>query len=590
MAIDLKRRQAVMSRSRKLGHCVCNPRQPCPCEDLVLRNICPCAGEKPPPVKGRVPLTRYVRKAGCASKIGQADLLRVLGNLPVLEDPRVLVGTAAGDDAGVYDLDGEHLLVHTVDVFTPCVDDAYLFGQIAAANSVSDVYAMGGRPLSALSILGFPIDELDASLMEALLRGGVDKLAEAGCPVIGGHSMNDEEVKCGFAVTGLVERKHLLERDRAEAGDELVLTKPLGTGMVAFAAQLGRVKKECLDDAGAWMAALNKDAAELMVLHQARACTDVTGYGLAGHLVTMARGSGLAVRVDLGRLPAYHAVEECIRADILPGAVDRNEAYSVAWVKPLGKAAARYLPLLYDPQTSGGLLIAFPPGKAEAFVEAMRDRGNQAAAVIGEFLPPGKDAPEGTLLVEGEGLDNLLGPEEVILPPDPSARPAPVDMEDLRRRKGEGENGAAPPEEEPLECCPGGPPLFFDEESQEDEEAESPGAPGEEREGVPMTQRERETPAPAGNHPSPGQVEGKFMDFMAAANQGGRVPAETKKLVAVALAIANHCEPCLRSHLKSALAMGFTREELDEVANLATAFGGCTAQMFYKDICRKLGI
>ncbi len=581
MAIDLKRRRAVMSRSRKLGHCVCNPRQPCPCEDLVLRNLCPCAGEKPPPVKGEVPLTRYVRKAGCASKIGQADLLRVLGNLPALEDPRVLVGTAAGDDAGVYELDPDHLLVQTVDVFTPCVDDAYLFGQIAAANSVSDVYAMGGRPLTALSILGFPIDELDGSLMEALLRGGVDKMAEAGCPVVGGHSMNDEEVKCGFAVTGLVRREDLLERDRAEPGDELVLTKPLGTGMVAFAAQLGRVKKECLDEVGAWMAALNKDAAELMVRHGARACTDVTGYGLAGHLVTMARGSGCAVSLDLQRLPVYHAVEECVRADILPGAVDRNEAYSVAWVKPASQAAARYLPVLYDPQTSGGLLIAFPPGKAEGFVEELRQRGNEAAALVGRFLPPGEDAPEGTLVVEGERLGFLVGPRNVILPPDEALKPPPVELEDLKEKR---ENSQA--EEEPLECCPGGPPVFEDEEVPP--ETAEPGKNEEEKERI-QVEKPKATP-PSGEALSPEAVEGKFMDFMAATNRGGRVSAETKKLVAVALAIANHCEPCLRSHLKSALAMGFTKEELDEVANQAVAFGGCTAQMFYKDVCRKLGI
>ncbi len=585
MAIDLKRRQAVMSRSRKLGHCVCNPRQPCPCEDLVLRNLCPCAGEKPPPVKGQVPLTRYVRKAGCASKIGQADLLRVLGNLPAMEDPRVLVGTAAGDDAGVYELDPDHLLVQTVDVFTPCVDDAYLFGQIAAANSVSDVYAMGGKPLTALSILGFPIDELDGSLMEALLRGGVDKMAEAGCPVVGGHSMNDEEVKCGFAVTGLVSRGNLLERDRARAGDELVLTKPLGTGMVAFAAQLGRVKKECLDEVGAWMAALNKDAAELMVRHGARACTDVTGYGLAGHLVTMARGSGLAVTLDLARLPVFHAVEECIRADILPGAVDRNEAYSVAWVKPASPGAARYLPVLYDPQTSGGLLIAFPPGKAEGFVEELRIRGNQAAAVIGRFLPPGKEAPEGTLLVEGEGLGFLVGARDVILPPDEANLPPPVDVKALKGGKEKEEEEEAR-EEEPLECCPGGPPVFDDEERKPDRPARNEEE--EEKERI-QVEKPKETP-PSGEALSPETVEGKFMDFMAATNQGGRVSAETKKLVAVALAIANHCEPCLRSHLKSALAMGFTKEELDEVANQAVAFGGCTAQMFYKDVCRKLGI
>ncbi|HQN01513.1 MAG TPA: selenide, water dikinase SelD, partial [Candidatus Hydrogenedentes bacterium] len=181
MAIDIERRRAVMARSRKLGHCVCNPRHPCPCPTFLEENVCPCAGERPPARSKEAVLTRHVRKAGCASKIGQADLLRVLSKLPPVTDPNVLVGAAAGDDAGIYRLDAAHALVQTVDVFTPCVDDPYLFGQIAAANAVSDVYAMGGRPVTALSIVGFPIEILDDTILEAILLGGMDKLSEADC-------------------------------------------------------------------------------------------------------------------------------------------------------------------------------------------------------------------------------------------------------------------------------------------------------------------------------------------------------------------------------------------------------------------------
>ena len=199
MSVDINRRKAVMARSIKLGHCVCNPKLPCPCPNFKEHNICSCAGERMPVKTGEVCLTQYVRKAGCASKIGQADLAKILSKLPPVTDPRVLVGTAAGDDAGIYQLDNRYSLVQTVDVFTPCVDDPYLFGQISAANSVSDVYAMGGKPLTALSIIGFPIDELDGAIMEAILRGGMDKLNEAGCALISGHSINDEEIKCGFA-------------------------------------------------------------------------------------------------------------------------------------------------------------------------------------------------------------------------------------------------------------------------------------------------------------------------------------------------------------------------------------------------------
>jgi len=258
MAVNLQRRKKVMARSMKLGHCVCNPKKPCPCDIFKEYNICQCAGEKMPVKKGDVALTKHVRKAGCASKIGQADLLHILSGLPAITDPRVLVGASAGDDAGIYQIDERYTLVQTVDVFAPSVDDPYLFGQISAANSLSDVYAMGGKPLTALSIVGFPIEELDGEIMQQMLKGGIDKLNEAGCPLVGGHSINDEEIKCGFAITGLVDAKKVVERGKARPGDVLVLTKPLGTGMVAFGAQIGRVTDEGLNEAGRFMAALNK--------------------------------------------------------------------------------------------------------------------------------------------------------------------------------------------------------------------------------------------------------------------------------------------------------------------------------------------
>jgi selenide,water dikinase len=270
---------------------------------FIQFNVCQCAEEKQPVRTDKIALTRLVRKAGCASKIGQADLLRVLGNLPLVADPNGLLGTTAGDDAGVYQIDDGRALVQTVDVFTPCVDDPYLFGQIAAANSLSDVYAMGGKPITALSIIGFPIDTLDGAIMESMLRGGIDKLEEAGCALIGGHSINDDEIKFGFAVTGLIDAGAVVPRDMARPGDVLVLTKPLGTGMIAFAAQLGLVSEACIEETGQWMATLNKDAAELMVQYGAHACTDITGFALAGHLVEMVRKSGVDAEIDLSAIP-----------------------------------------------------------------------------------------------------------------------------------------------------------------------------------------------------------------------------------------------------------------------------------------------
>jgi len=386
MAINLERRRKVIGRSRKLGHCVCNPKLPCPCPTFLEHNICSCAGERPERKTKDAALTRYVRKAGCASKIGQADLLRILGNLPPVTDPAVLVGTAAGDDAGVYRIGENSALVQTVDVFTPCVDNARLFGRIAAANSVSDVYAMGGRPISALSVICFPIDELDGSLMEEILQGGIETLNEAECSLIGGHSVNDEEIKAGFAVTGLIDPTRIAQRNTPEAGDTLVLTKALGTGILCFAAQIGLISEECLNEVGASMATLNRDAAELMFEHGAHACTDVTGYGLMGHLVEMVGRNGVTAEIDLPSLPVFATAHECMKNDVLPGAVERNKEYSMARVILDDSVDETVSSILYDPQTSGGLLIAFPHDDAESFVAAMKERGHDRTSIIGRIV------------------------------------------------------------------------------------------------------------------------------------------------------------------------------------------------------------
>lgn len=539
MAVHLQRRKTVMARSMKLGHCVCNPKKPCPCDIFREHNVCQCAGEKMPVKTGDVALTKHVRKAGCASKIGQADLLRILAKLPPVTDPNVLLGTAAGDDAGVYKLDGRYALVQTVDVFTPCVDDPYLFGQIAAANSVSDVYAMGGRPITALSVIGFPIDELDGAIMEAMLRGGMDKLEEAGCSLIGGHSINDQEVKFGFAVTGLIDANKTVQRDKAKPGDVLVLTKPLGTGMVSFAAQIGRVSGECLDDVGSFMATLNKDAAELMIKYKAHACTDITGYALAGHLVEMVRGSGVTAELDMSTLPVFAAVEECLDNEILPGAIERNQEYAMAWVRVADTTGEKNLPILYDPQTSGGLLIALPEKVVQPFVEEMHKRGHFSTSVIGRIVEKDAGKPEGEVVIVNSELRNFIGKREVVTMSEKqdaavssrTEEPAPATVE------------------EP--CCA------------------SP---------------------PAGGDETAADVLSLFTDFMKEANKEGLIDKRAKKLMAVALSISQRCRPCLVAHMKGALATGISKAEIDEAANLAISFGGCTAMMFYKEVCKELGV
>ncbi|MHC4367143.1 MAG: selenide, water dikinase SelD, partial [Planctomycetota bacterium] len=236
----MERRKRVMQRSIRLGHCICDPGKPCPCDIFKKQNICLCAGERLESPTGPVQLTKLVEKAGCASKIDQAFLKEVLSDLPAVDDPRVLVGMPAGDDAGVYDIGGGKALVQTVDVFTPSVDDPYMFGQVAAANSVSDIYAMGGTPMTAVSVLGFPVRKVPDKTMKEILSGGIDKMNEAGAAIIGGHSINDSEIKAGFAVTGIIDQDKIVTNAGAQPGDVLVLTKPLGTGIVAFASQIGR--------------------------------------------------------------------------------------------------------------------------------------------------------------------------------------------------------------------------------------------------------------------------------------------------------------------------------------------------------------
>lgn len=569
MAIDLERRRAVMARSRKLGHCVCNPRHACPCPTFLEENLCPCAGERPPSRAKTTALTQHVRKAGCASKIGQADLLRVLSKLPPVVDPNVLVGTAAGDDAGIYRLDASHTLVQTVDVFTPCVDDPYLFGQIAAANSVSDVYAMGGRPITALSIVGFPIETLDDTILEAILRGGMDKLYEADCALIGGHSINDEEIKFGFAVTGLIDAAAnvlpgaagFVLRDQAQPGDLLALTKPLGTGVIAFAAQLGLLDEETLAEAGRWMAALNREAAELMVRHGAHACTDVTGFGLAGHLVSMARGSGVLAEVDLSNVPVFAAAAEGLARDIYGGGVDRNQAYALSCMQLDDNADPAQAAILYDPQTSGGLLVALPPESAVRFVDELRERGNDAAAIIGRIIENPEPQKGIDVRVINPCLQRLVGRRAVIHPQAIAARKPTLESQ--------------PVSIDDVSCCDHPPDLHeLLDSNQDQQDAVGKAATVEESA---MDSTHQDTLA-------------LFNNFMKAANAPGRIDGRNKKLMAIALSIAQRCRPCLKIHLQSAIQMGLSAEEIDEAAQLAIAFGGCTALMFYKEIRQETGL
>lgn len=314
--------------------------------------------------------------------------------LPPVADPNVLVGPETCDDAAVYRLSDELALVLTVDYFTPIVDDPYAFGQIAAANSLSDVYAMGGRPLAMLSIVGFPRDRLPMTVLGDILRGGAEKGREAGVSVVGGHSVDDAEPKIGYAVTGIVHPARVWRNVGARPGDALVLTKPLGTGIISTAIKQARAPERAVAAAVRTMATLNRAAAEAAATVAVHAATDVTGFGLLGHLHEMTAGSKVRARLRAGRIPLLPDVLALAEAGLVPGGTKRNlraTAAVVRWDAALGEALRA---VIGDAQTSGGLLVATPEGSA--LVAALERAGVEGAAVIGEVV--GED-PLGTIEV-----------------------------------------------------------------------------------------------------------------------------------------------------------------------------------------------
>ena len=307
----------------------------------------------------------------------------MLSDIPAQIDDRVLIDFRTADDAGVYRWGSGPALVQTVDFFTPIVDDPYLYGQIAAANSVSDVYAMGGRPLTALAIAGFPKDGLAPEVIAAIFQGGFDKLREAGVALLGGHTVQDQEIKFGYAVTGAIDPARVLSNAGARAGDVLFLTKPLGTGVVGTAIKFDRAAPALVDEAVESMRTLNRAAAEALQalpLGFVHACTDITGFGLVGHGSEMAAASGVTLVVEAGKVPIFRGAREIARANRSGGMLSNEEHYArgVAAGETLDPAL---LSLLYDPQTSGGLLIAAARESAEAVADALSGAAVNAARI-----------------------------------------------------------------------------------------------------------------------------------------------------------------------------------------------------------------
>jgi selenide, water dikinase len=334
-----------------------------------------------------VSLTQNVKAAGCAAKLGPADLAQILHNLPTFHHPDVIVGTETNDDAGVFRLRDDLAIVNTVDFFTPIVDDPFIFGQIAATNAISDIYAMGAEPRTALNIVGFPRSTLDIEVLGEILRGGGEKAREAGVVVIGGHSIIDDEVKYGMAITGEIHPDRVIRNVGIQPGDALVLTKPLGTGIITTALKQRRVVQESIDAAVASMTTLNGTAAKIMRNFSVHACCDVTGFALLGHSQEMAAGSDVTIVLESTSLPLLPGAVDLAGEGHLTGGCKRNRDYLQDKIAVESSVRAGLVEIGFDPQTSGGLLIALPTVEARRLVAELQASGVTASTIIGHAVP-----------------------------------------------------------------------------------------------------------------------------------------------------------------------------------------------------------
>jgi selenide, water dikinase len=330
-------------------------------------------------------LTQFAKRAGCAAKQPPGYLLPLLGKLPAITDPNVLVGSNTADDAAIYRLSDDLALVLTTDFFTPIVDRPYDFGAVAAANAISDVYAMGGKPLTALNLVGFPDQKLSVEVLAEILRGAADKAAEAGIAIVGGHTIKSEEPIFGLAVVGTIHPQKVLTNAGAQPGDALVLTKPIGLGVISTAAKNGEDRLGAIGRAIEIMATLNKAAAEVLVQFEVHALTDVTGFGLLGHLRNMTAASAVSANVWADQVPVLAAAREYVQAGIAPGGTHANWRFLADWVTFDPELSKEDQLLLCDAQTSGGLLAAVPGGQLGELVQSLRQAGVLDAAVIGQM-------------------------------------------------------------------------------------------------------------------------------------------------------------------------------------------------------------
>ena len=313
----------------------------------------------------------------------------------MISHPNLIVGIERSEDAGVYKLTEKLAVIQTLDFFTPIVDDPYDFGQIAATNSLSDVYAKGGTPVTAMNIVCFPIKKMDINILREILRGGLDKMREAGVVLVGGHSVDDNELKYGLSVTGIIHPKKVVMNNGAKPGDKLILTKKLGTGIISTGIKAGEVNKNTIKKVTQSMTTLNKAASETMMSVGVHACTDVTGFGFLGHAAEMLTDTDNGMVIDSSTIPFFPEAKTLVKSGFLPGGLYRNRDFRKKMVE-FGRDVSQYMAdILFDPQTSGGLLIAVAKTKASRLIDALHEAGVLNAAIVGEIV----DKPKGKIIV-----------------------------------------------------------------------------------------------------------------------------------------------------------------------------------------------
>jgi selenide,water dikinase len=336
--------------------------------------------------KMKVDLLKMVEHGGCSSKISPKQLEEILKHLPLPADPNILVDVDTHDDAGVYRVNDDLALVFTTDFFPPVCSDPYEFGQIAAANSISDVYAMGGDPVLALNIMMFPASKLPMEAYAEILKGGFDKATEAGVRIIGGHTIDDSPPKYGLAVVGYVHPKKILTNSGAGEGDTLILTKPIGTGVIMAGHRLGMASDNDIVEAKKLMKLLNKSGAEVMKKYNLRAATDITGFGLAGHALKMAKASNVSIVLNMNKVPLIGSAYKLTDEGCIPGASFRNLEYVEEYLQVSPNLDYNLKMLAFDAQTSGGLLMCVPTDKVESILTDLKSAGLSSSSVIGQVI------------------------------------------------------------------------------------------------------------------------------------------------------------------------------------------------------------